>query len=309
MFKREPSKVFMNEEKLLLMKVTMQVHPGFLLITGRTGQNEVRLIVPKTFALVEEHQYRLILNNNDFDDSEDGPVYSYSGENVFQDSFFRVNNTNYKFHSGFFDLKFPSAKELSISFQALLEKDGTYSKAWFQLHPLLNEIDTGLSFDFSGMKIGSSTRSVYSENEVPTLSNNSKPISEITLEDFEEYPIWIYDFENEDSPGQDETWITPWLDTEIPQDDFITVVSTYMGDKKFEGIANLMLVNQEVDLYSLDIEIADQLVTLEELLTCETTAKISLRDKVYVLPESKSLKLPIKLFLQNEYSSKINEEL
>ncbi len=300
MFKREPSKVFMNEEQLLLMKVTMQVHPGFLLITGRTGQNEVRLIVPKTFALVEEHQYRLILNNNDFDDFEDGPVYSYSGENVFQDSFFRVNNTNYKFHSGFFDLKFPSAKELSISFQTLLEKDGTYSKAWFQLHPLLNEIDTCLSFDFSGMKIGSSTRGDYPENEVPALSNNSKPISEITLDDFEESPIWIFDFENEGLQHHDETWITPWLDVKLPQDDLITVVSVYMDEKKFEGIANLIFVNEEVDLYSLDIELAGQLVTLAELLTCEKTTEISLRGKVYVLPESKSLKLPVRLVLKNE---------
>lgn len=300
MFKREPSKVFMNEEQLLLMKVTMQVHPSFLLITGRTGQIEVRLIVPKTFALIENHCYRLILNENESDESEDPSVYSYYGGNVFQDSFFKVNNTNYKFHSGFFDLNFPSAKELYISFQALLEKDSTYSKAWFQLHPLLNEIDTGLSFDFSGMKVGLSTRGDYSKYEVPSLSNNSKPISEITLEDFEEYPIWIFDFENEDSPCQDETWITPWLDVKIPQDDFITVVSVYMDDKKFEGIANLIFVNEEVDLYSLDIELAGQLVTLEELLTCDKTTEISLRGKVYVLPESKSLKLPVRLVLKNE---------
>ena len=37
----------------------------------------------------------------------------------------------------------------------------------------------------------------------------SKPVHELTPEDFQAYPVWEFDSETEDAPDRDETWVRP----------------------------------------------------------------------------------------------------
>lgn len=301
MFKRQPSKVFMKENQLLIMKVVLQVHQNFLLISAKSAHIEIRLIIPKNFDLIENHRYKLILNDSDFDEAENESIYSYHGRNVFHDSFFKVKNYRYNFHSGIFKLNFPSFREISISFQALLEKDGIYTKAWFRLNPIITEVETALHLDFSDVKTGMSTEEYMEEREGTVTLHRSKSISEMNLLDFEEFPIWIFDLENERLENQDETWVTPWLEEGIPDDDFLTIVKVCMcGSGEHLGVANIYYSKSGLDLYSLDFHNQDKLLSIEDLFRYEGYIEINIHNKIYIFPRSKSLKTPVRLVLKNK---------
>jgi hypothetical protein len=60
----------------------------------------------------------------------------------------------------------------------------------------------------------------------PTTLKTRKPIHRLTLSDLSAFPIWEYALDEEDVPGQDETWVRPLCDTAVPKGRWSLSVAT-----------------------------------------------------------------------------------
>lgn len=65
---------------------------------------------------------------------------------------------------------------------------------------------------------GVSYINVYS---IETIYGKSKPIDEVTLQDMQENPIWIFTLDEEDSDEVDESWLKPILKSDNVMSEFV----------------------------------------------------------------------------------------
>lgn len=94
-----------------------------------------------------------------------------------------------------------------------------------------------LSFLFAKNK-----RVVYGE---PDHSyGDAKPIDEVTCEDIMKYPVWVFDYDEEDySEEQDETWLEPILDKCLYSSDQSGYVLLKIKDTKLLAFGSVDIKN------------------------------------------------------------------
>lgn len=94
-----------------------------------------------------------------------------------------------------------------------------------------------LSFLFAKNK-----RVVYEE---PDHSyGDAKPIDEVTCEDIMKYPVWVFDYDEEDySEEQDETWLEPILDKCLYSSDQSGYVLLKIKDTKLLAFGSVDIKN------------------------------------------------------------------
>lgn len=64
-----------------------------------------------------------------------------------------------------------------------------------------------------------------------------RPIADLTLADFAQYPVWEFDLKSESLPGRDETWVLPVLDLPVHSlSNRVVSVSLKIGQQPFWGI-------------------------------------------------------------------------
>src|SRR5579862_6245278 len=75
----------------------------------------------------------------------------------------------------------------------------------------------------------------------PKLSTR-KPVEKITETDLSTYPIWEYATNEEDIPGQDETWIRPTRDNKVPSKTYSRIVAADFVTSKSVRLPGFVIV-------------------------------------------------------------------
>ena len=82
---------------------------------------------------------------------------------------------------------------------------------------------------------------------MPVTLKSRKPIHLLTLADLDAFPVWEYCDDEEDVPGQDETWVRPLGGSTIPRGRYsLTVASEFKtaSGKAFRGFAGVTTVEK-----------------------------------------------------------------
>ena len=121
-------------------------------------------------------------------------------------------------------------------------------------------------------------------------ANTRKPVDELTAADLETYPLWEYALDEEDIPGQDETWVRPVDSEVIPKDQYSQLVATdfTMSDgSKCLGFTVVTTAEQPVALTPAALLFNGKYCCLP-LLT-RPDWDLELRDQLHELAESRDV--------------------
>ena len=92
---------------------------------------------------------------------------------------------------------------------------------------------------------GVSYINVYS---IETIYGKSKPIDEVTLQDMQENPIWIFALDEEDSDEVDESWLKPILKSDNVMSEFVEAyILLKSTDGQYYISANLDIKKEVLD--------------------------------------------------------------
>ncbi|HZH61138.1 MAG TPA: hypothetical protein VEY70_16560 [Metabacillus sp.] len=99
----------------------------------------------------------------------------------------------------------------------------------------------------------------------------SKPVDELTLEDFNESPIWEWAIDKEENEGQDETWVRPSETKNFTEELNGSIVSGELStndDEKFPMMCSLDIEDDEVFISSVVFynKREDEYYALEEVV-------------------------------------------
>lgn len=90
-----------------------------------------------------------------------------------------------------------------------------------------------------------------SYNNVYSIENNygkSKPIDEVTLQDMQENPIWIFALDEEDSDEVDESWLKPILKSDNVMSEFVEAyILLKSTDGQYDISTNLDIKKEALD--------------------------------------------------------------
>lgn len=252
MFKREPSKVFLRDDRFLIGKVLCKVYQHHLVIEIKHSKVKLVLNIPKPFTLIEGEQYCVYINDKNHYECSDENIYVYRGEKLFKDSYLELKKRELKFVSCSAEIDFISTQDMSIELSAVVEYDAEKENLYLKLFPIMQTLEIDEN------KPSNSTHFKEELNNPSTQLFDGKKYCELLISDFKFFPFWVYDLENENADGRDETWVVPWRSKEIPDDDFIATIKVLDESQiEYTGIANMMFLEgkKKLEIYSLDIKL------------------------------------------------------
>ncbi len=87
------------------------------------------------------------------------------------------------------------------------------------------------------------------------IFGKAKPMEDVSLEDFQKNPIWIFDLEGENIEGQDETWLKPILNSTNVASNMVEVyILLYEQNKKIYVSACLDIKRKKLNDIALWID-------------------------------------------------------
>ncbi|UOY94199.1 hypothetical protein MUG87_08935 [Ectobacillus sp. JY-23] len=270
MLKRHPSKMILEGEELLIPKVQCKFHANYISLSSTSRKINFNIICPIPSVNLESEEYLDIYLNKLPDFFRGEKVYYYEGYS-FSSTNFSLLNKNFTVTRGSVEIDYLSIRTFSVDLELTLQDSaGKEYECKLFLYPLVDKV-TAYS-DYISYPNIVAPKVIYCDTKKEKNISNSKPIEELSLDDFTSSIIWEWDLENEHLIGQDETWVKPSLFKNIfemnGEEGFVKGKIWFDRTRYYQCIFNIAVNTQANQIIIFDgaVYVEEHYISLEDFI-------------------------------------------